>query len=73
MTKKAVITISLVPEAKEEKNEIIKKQIIEESSIPFCAEVEKVLIEEVKNSHKELRGHGFSKKVARNIVRFHEG
>lgn len=45
MTKKAIITISLVPEAEEEKNEIIKDQIKKESWIPFCAEIEKVEIE----------------------------
>ena len=73
MSKKAIITIQLVPEAKEEKNEVIRDQIMKESSIPFCAEIEKVTIEEVENPYKELRGHEFSKKVARNIVWFYEG
>ncbi len=48
MNKKAIITISLVPEAKEEKNEVIRDQIMKESSIPFCAEIEKVIIEETE-------------------------
>jgi len=48
MNKKAIITLSLVPEAKEEKNEVIRDQIMKESSIPFCAEIEKVIIEETE-------------------------
>ena len=73
MTKKATITISLVPEAEITDDKEIERQIKEESSIPFCAEVKKVIIEKVENPYKELRGHGFSKRVARNIVRFYEG
>jgi len=68
-----IIMISLVPEAEITDNKEIEKQIKEESSIPFLAEVEKVTIEEVENPHKQLRGYGFSRKTARNIVRFHEG
>jgi uncharacterized protein (UPF0335 family) len=68
--KKATIIISLVSEADLTHNEEIKKQI-EKVSIPFLAEVEKVIIEEAKNPYNELREHGFSKKVARNIVRFY--
>jgi len=46
MRKKAIITISLVPEAETTDNKEIEKQIKEESSIPFGAEIEKVVIEE---------------------------
>jgi len=67
-----IIVISLVPEAEITDNKEIEKQIKEESSIPFLAEVEKVTIEKVENPHKQLRGHGFSKKTARNIVSFYE-
>ena len=73
LRKRAIIIISLVPEAREEKDEEIEKQIREDSFIPFCAEIEKVTIEEVENPCKELRKHGFSKKASQNIVEFHEG
>jgi uncharacterized protein (UPF0335 family) len=73
MGKRAIISVSLVPEAKEEENAVIRDQIMKESFIPFCAEIEKVTIEEAEDSYKKLRGHGFSKKVARNIVRLYEG
>ena len=56
MRKRATILISLVPEAEITDNKEIEKQIREESSIPFYAEVEKVVIEEVENPYKELRG-----------------
>jgi len=72
LTKRATILISLVPEAKTTGNKEIEKQIKKESSIPFLAKVEKVTIEEVENTYQELKGHGFSKKVARNIINFYE-
>jgi hypothetical protein len=46
MTKKAIITISLVPESEMEKNETIKEQIKEEGFIPWCKEIEKVTVRE---------------------------
>jgi len=71
--KKATITANLVPEAEITDNKEIEKQIKEESSIPFLAEVKKVTIEETENPHKQLRQHGLSKKTARNIVSFYGG
>lgn len=72
MRKKGIITISLVSDAKEEKNEIIEKQIKEESSIPFCAEIEKVEIEESENcAVTHLQKQGLSKNVATNVVEFY--
>jgi len=64
-----IIVISLVPEAEMTDNKEIEKQIKEESSIPFLAEVEKVTIEEAEDPHKQLRGYGLAKKTARNIVK----
>jgi hypothetical protein len=46
MTKKATITISLVPEAETTDDKEIERQIKEESSIPFLAKVEKVTVTE---------------------------
>jgi len=71
--KKATITANLVPEAEITDDKEIEKQVREESSIPFLAEVEKVTIEEAENPHKQLRECGLSKKTAQNIVRFYEG
>jgi len=50
-TKKVMIVISLVEEAQEEKNEVIKKEIFQELSkdvprIPWCRKVEKVEVME---------------------------
>jgi len=73
MQKKAVITIKLVPEASQASNSQIEKEIKREAQIPWCRKIEKVSIEEVEDCYEELRGHGLSKKVARNIVRFYEG
>jgi hypothetical protein len=73
LAKRAIILVSLVPEVKTTGNKEIEKRIKKESSIPFLAKVEKVTVEEVENPYQELRGHGFSKKIARNIVRFYEG
>ena len=72
LTKRALILISLVPKARITDNKEIEKRIKKESSIPFLAKVEKVTIEEVENPYQKLRGHGFSKKVARNIISFYE-
>ena len=60
MGKVCTITIRLVPEAKDKTNEEIEKEILEESSIPWCKEIEKVSIKEVENPYKELIGHGFN-------------
>lgn len=73
MVKKAYIVVDLVPEASQVSNSQIEREIKKEAQIPWSREIEKVSIEEVENPYKELRGHGFSKKVARNIVRFYEG
>jgi uncharacterized protein (UPF0335 family) len=73
MRKKVIITVKLVAEASKESNNKIEREILKDSKIPWCREIEKVTIEEVENPYKELRGHGLSKKVARNVVRFYRG
>ena len=79
MTKKAIIMISLVSEAETTDNKEIEKQIErqikEESfSIPFCAEIEKVEIEESESAWvKKLRKRGLSKTVASNIAMLYNG
>ena len=72
LAKRAIILISLVPEARITDNKEIEKRIKKESSIPFLAKVEKVTIEEVENPYQELREYGFSKKVAQNIISLYE-
>jgi len=74
MTKKAIITISLVPEAQKVENKTIQKEIIEESQIPWCKEIEKVEIEESEDCMvKGLKKHGLSNTVATNVVKFYRG
>jgi len=74
MPKKAIITISLVPEAETTHNKEIKEQIKEESSIPFCAEIEKIEFEDSEGAWvKKLRKKGLSKTAATNIARFYSG
>jgi len=72
MAKKATIIISLVPEASEVANEEVEKEIRKEAQIPWCREIERVSIEELEDCYEELREHGLSKKVARNVVSFYE-
>ena len=59
MQKKAIITIKLVPEASEVANEKAEKEIRKEAQIPWCKEIEKVIIEEVEDCYKQLREHGY--------------
>jgi len=49
-TKKAIIIISLVPEAEITDDKEIKRQIKKESNIPFCARVERVSINSDKTT-----------------------
>jgi len=46
MPKKAIITIKLVTESSEAGNSQVEREIVEESQIPWCANIEKV---EIKN------------------------
>jgi len=46
MPKKAIITIKLVTESSEAWNSQVEREIVEESQIPWCANIEKV---EIKN------------------------
>lgn len=74
MTKKAIITISLVPEAQKVEDKTIRKEIIEESQIPWCKKIEKVEIEESEDCMvKGLKKHGLSNTVATNVVKFYRG
>ncbi len=71
MTKKASITIVLVPEAETEENEIIKTQIMNDTfvnGIPFCAQIAFVEVGEPHDGLKEmLQKEGYSKNVAENV------
>ncbi|MEA2089196.1 MAG: hypothetical protein U9O89_00325 [Thermoproteota archaeon] len=42
MSKRALISVKLVPEASETPNSQIEKEIREDSQIPWCAKIEKV-------------------------------
>jgi len=72
MAKKAIITVSLLPEAQTARNEIIKREIIKESQIPWCKKIEKVEIEESEDCMvKGLKKHGLSDTVVTNVAKFY--
>jgi hypothetical protein len=72
MTKKASITIVLVPEAESEANETIKSQIMNDTfvgGIPFCAQIAVVEVGEPHDGLTEmLQKEGYSKNVAENVT-----
>jgi hypothetical protein len=57
MSKKAIIVVQLVPEAEITDNKEIEKQIKEETSIPFCAKVEKVSIKSYRSERHHAMSH----------------
>ena len=48
MTKKAIITVSLVSEAQQVSNETIKKEILKDSQIPWGKQILEIVVEEEK-------------------------
>jgi len=68
MCKKALIVINLLPEASKASTIQIEEKIMNEAKIPWCNQIEQVSIEDVKASYIELKNHGISSNVARNLV-----
>ena len=68
MSKKAHIVINLLPEASEASVIQIEEMIRNEAKIPWCKEIEEVSIEDIEESCMNLRKHGISSNVARNLV-----
>jgi hypothetical protein len=68
MVKKAHITINLLPEASKKSDSQIEEKIRNEAKIPFCSNIEKVSVEDTEESYNNLKKHGISSNVARNLV-----
>jgi hypothetical protein len=68
MVKKAHITVNLLPEASKASIIEIEERIRDEAKIPWCKNIEEVSIEDVEASYIELKNHGISSNVARNLV-----
>ena len=68
MVKKAHIIINLLPEASKASTIQIEEKIRNEAKIPWCNNIEEVSIEDVETSYIELKNHGISSNVARNLV-----
>jgi hypothetical protein len=74
MTKKAIITVSLVPEAEKESNKAIRKEILKDSQILWCNEIEKIEIEKSEDCIiRGLQKHGLPKNVAKTVARLYLG
>ena len=68
MAKKAHITVNLLPEASEASTIQIEERIRNEAKIPWCKNIERVLVDNTESSYMKLRSHGISSNVARNLV-----
>ena len=68
MVKKAHIVINLLPEASNASIIQIEEKIKNESKIPWCKEIEKVTIEDIESSYMNLKNHGVSNNVAKNLM-----
>jgi hypothetical protein len=68
MVKKAHIIINLQPEASKASTIQIEEKIRNEAKIPWCNQIEEVLIVDVEASYMKLKKHGISSNVARNLV-----
>lgn len=76
MTKKAIITISLVLDAEHENNKVLATQILNAISVnalPFCSRIEDVEIDESEaaDTAKALHAYGLSETAAINVVGFY--
>ena len=68
MVKKAYIILNLLPEASNASIIQIEEKIKNEAKIPLCKEIEKVIIEDIESSYMNLKNHGVSNNVAKNIM-----
>jgi hypothetical protein len=68
MVKKAHIVINLLPEASDASFIQIEEKIKSEAKIPLCKEIENVTIEDIESSYINLKNHGVSSNVAKNLM-----
>ena len=71
MTKKAIIIVNLENEAYRLKNIQIEKMIRKRASIPWCKEIEKVSIDDIKTTYYDLKKQGIAKNVAKSIIKLY--
>ena len=68
MVKKACIVINLLPVASDASTIQIEERIKNEAKIPWCKEIEEVLVEDIDASYMDLKNHGISSNVAKNLL-----
>jgi hypothetical protein len=68
MVKKAHIVINLLPGVYNASIIQIEEKIKNEAKIPWCTEIEKVTIEDIDSSYMNLKNHGISSNVAKNLM-----
>jgi len=68
MIKKAHIVINLLHEASNTSAIQIEEKIKNEAKIPWCKDIEKVLVEDIDASYVNLKNHGISSNVAKNLM-----
>ena len=68
MVKKAHIVINLLPESDDASAIQIEEKIRKEAKIPLCKEIENVSIEDIDASYMNLKNHGVSSNVAKNLM-----
>lgn len=68
MTKKVHIVANLLSEASKTPFTQIEETIRNEANIPWCNEIKEVTIEDIDESYKNLKNHGISSSVARNLM-----
>jgi hypothetical protein len=68
MVKKAHIVINLLPGVYNASIIQIEEKIKNDAKIPWCTEIEKVTIEDIDSSYMNLKNHGISSNVAKNLM-----
>jgi hypothetical protein len=68
MLKKAYIILNLLPEASNASIIQIEEKIKNDAKIPWCKEIEKVTIVDIESSYINLKNHGVSNNVAKNVM-----
>ena len=68
MVKRAHIVINLLPEASDASSIQIEELIKKGAKIPLCSEIENVSVEDIEKSYMNLKNHGISSSVVKNII-----
>ena len=71
MTKKVLIIVSLLAEASKSTITQIEKRIRNDASIPWCKNIEKVTIQDIDTSYKNLRKQGIPSNIARTLIKLY--